>query len=80
MEIKTKYNINDKVWIVYENKKEVGVFSDIVKGISVTESGIEMWFKDCLENISEDEIVPYEDKEALIQKIIEVDSRIVSDG
>ena len=35
MEIKTKYNIGDRVWVVYEYQKEVHVYSDVIIGFCV---------------------------------------------
>lgn len=81
MKVETEYNIGDKVWVVYEYNKEVSVYSDTIDSIMVTEEGIKIWLKDCCDcDMTEDNIVLYEDTEALVDKIIELDNKINAKG
>ena len=76
MKIETKYNIGDKVWIVYEARLsnglsgEVSVYDAEVESITVDSEGLYYNTQYC--DHKEDEIVPYEDKEALVTKIQEL--------
>ena len=77
MKVETEYNIGDKVWVVEECNGEVNVYSDIIDSIMATEEGIKIWFKECDDcDMTEDDIVLYEDTEALVDKIIELDNKI----
>lgn len=77
MKVETEYNIGDKVWVVYERNGEINIYSDIIDSIMVTEEGIKIWFKECCDcDKTEDDIVLYEDTEALVDKIMELDNKI----
>ncbi len=81
MKVETEYNIGDKVWVVYEDNREVRVYSDTIDSIMVTEEGVRIWFKDCCtSDMTEDDVVLYEDTEALVDKIIELDNKINAKG
>ena len=85
MQIKTKYNIGDRVWIVKEadyynsetNKRELAgvleVFDDYIDAIEIFNDGIIYLSRqaDMLE-LFEHDIILYEDKKALVKKIEEV--------
>ena len=85
MEIKTKYNIGDRVWIIYEpsfyNQQEkdytltgeVALYDTKIVNIIITENEINYACDD--ENyteIKEEDIILYEDRKALLNKIEEV--------
>lgn len=76
MKIETKYNIGDKVWVVYENKTEYGpagevnLYDDVITDIIINKEGISYATEHT--DIKEKDIVPYEDKSALLIKIQEV--------
>ncbi len=79
MELKTKYNIGQRVWIVAENKmhKEVEVFSDTIAEICVTEERGLVYIPERLcDEVKEEDIIPYEDKEMLWQEILDIDNRL----
>lgn len=77
MKIETEYNIGDKVWVVYEGKGEVSVYSDIIDSIVGTSEGVRIWLKEsCDCDLTEDDIILYEDTEALVDKIMELDNKI----
>lgn len=76
MKIETKYNIGDKVWIVYEANTqyglagEVNLYDDVIIDIIIDKDGI--LYATQHTDIREKDIIPYEDKEALVNKIQEV--------
>ena len=74
MNIKTKYNIGEKIWIVYEHKKEIHVYIDEISNIIVNEKGN---FAYCpklseYEEYKEEDIIPYKNKLKLMEKINEL--------
>jgi len=85
MQIKTKYNIGDRIWLIYEptyynqneNRQvltgEVALYDTTIVNIVIGENEINYCCGD--ENyteLKEEEVVPYEDKEGLLKKIEEV--------
>ena len=85
MQIKTKYNIGDRVWVVKEadyynietKKRELAgvleVFDDYIESIQVYNEGIIYVLRqaDMLE-LFEHEVILYEDKKGLVERIEEV--------
>lgn len=88
MKIETKYNIGDKVWIVYEgdfynsstgerqNSCEVSVYTDTITEFTFYENGLVYNFENCPDELKEDEIILYDDKIALLDKIEELMNKI----
>ena len=72
MFIQTKYEIGDRVWIVYENKGEACVYDDYIEEICVNSDGINYMLKEACMDIAEDDVVPYEDTDKLIEKIKQI--------
>lgn len=72
MKIQTKYEIGDKVWIVYENKSEVCVYDDIIAEIGVDDKRIYYILENACIDIGEEEIVLYEDTDKLVEKIKQI--------
>ena len=76
MKIETKYNIGDKVWIVYEANTptglsgEVNLYDDVITDIIIDKDGIAYATEHT--DIEEKDIIPYEDKSTLLIKIQEV--------
>lgn len=81
MDIKTKYNIGDRVWIVYEarisNKYindeptgEVSVYDDTIRSIEIGKEGTFYLLEkaDCID-VKEDEIILYNETDKLLAKI-----------
>lgn len=85
MQIKTKYNIGDRVWVVKEadyyntetRKRELAgvleVFDDYIDSIQVYNEGVIYVLRqaDMLE-LYEHEVILYDNKEGLVKKIEEV--------
>lgn len=78
MKIETKFNIGDRVWIVYENRGEVNVYSDEIDSMTIENSGrLLIWFKDSdAMDVYEEELIEYNDLKKLAEKILEIDNKI----
>lgn len=71
MTIQTKYEIGQRVWIVYENKGEVCVYDDYIEEAYVNESGLYYMLKEACIDHTEEQIVLYDDLDELVEKIKE---------
>lgn len=72
MEIKTKYEIGQRVWIAYENKGEVCVYDDYIDEICIGENGLYYMLKEACIDRAEEDIVLYEKTDKLIEKIKQI--------
>lgn len=72
MKIESKFEIGQAVWVVYENNREVSIYDDKIDEICVDKDGIYYMLKEACIDGREEEIVEYEDKERLINKIEEL--------
>lgn len=73
MDIKTKYEIGQRVWIVYENKSEVCVYDDCIVNILIDENKeLKYCTKDSYEELKEEEIILYEELDKLGEKVKQV--------
>ena len=72
MEIKTKYEIGQRVWIAYENKGEVCVYDDYIDEIYISESGLYYMLKEASIDETEANIVLYENTDKLVEKIKQI--------
>ena len=81
MNIKTKYNIGDRVWVVYEpiiNNQyhhnepagEVAIYADVINSIEIHKDEIYYLLEkaDCVD-LKEDEIILYNETDKLLAKI-----------
>ena len=70
MKINTKYEIGQRVWVFYKNQGEASVYDDYIDEICVNnQKQIYYILKNaCIDRV-EEEIVLYEDKETLVEKI-----------
>lgn len=71
MEIKTKYEIGQHIWIVYEDRGEVSVYDTYIDEISYSKNGVVYLTKEC-NDYPEEAIIPYENSAQLIAKITEL--------
>lgn len=88
MKIETKYNIGDKVWIVYEANiyksdtgeyeptGEVSIYTDTIMEVTFYENGLVYNFENYPDELKEDEIILYDEKDKLLQKIEELMNKI----
>ena len=73
MQIKSKYDIGQRIWVVYENQGEVSVYDDYIDEICMNnEKKIYYILKKVCIDREEKDIVLYEDTETLVQKIKEI--------
>lgn len=68
MVIKTKYEIGQHVWIVYENQGEACVYDDYIGWITY-EDYLLYTTKKSYANIKEEEIINFEDTDKLVDRI-----------
>lgn len=78
MKIETKFNIGDRIWVVYEYNGEVHVYSDEIDGMGIErDNKVALYFKnsDAFDTYEED-VFEYNDMEDLTKKIKELDDKI----
>ena len=75
MLIKTKYNVGQHVWIVYEDRGEVSVYDTHIDSISIEKDGL-CYFTTEGNDYKEEYIILYEDKVKLVEKIEDLMSNI----
>ena len=70
MRVETKYNLGDKIWVVYDFQGEVHVYEDKIIEICVSEKKGIIYLPDsCTDDIEEKDIILYEDTEKLVKEI-----------
>lgn len=69
MVIQTKYEIGQRVWVVYEHQGEVCVYDDYIDEICIGENGLYYMLKEACIDRAEEDIVLYEDTDKLVAKI-----------
>lgn len=69
MTIKTKYEIGQRVWIIYEHQGEVCVYDDYIDEIFVNDEGINYMLREACIDGKEEDIILYEDTDKLVEKI-----------
>lgn len=72
MTIQTKYEIGQRVWIVYENRGEACVYDDYIDEIFVNDEGINYMPREACIDGKEENIIPYEDTDKLVEKIKQI--------
>ena len=75
MKIETKYNIGDKVWVVYENQGEVCVYDTEITDIFIDKNGINYYGKEGTD-YSEDLLISYNEKDKLLERILSIMNEI----
>ena len=72
MTIQTKYEIGQRVWVVYEHQGEVCVYDDYIDEICIGENGLYYMLKEAWIDRAEEDIVLYEDTDKLVEKIKQI--------
>ncbi len=78
MKIETKFNIGDRIWVVYEHRGGVYVYSDEIDGMGIErDNKVALYLKvsDSFDTYEED-VFEYNDIEGLMNKIKELDDKI----
>lgn len=68
MEIKTKYNLGQHIWVVYEYRGEVSVYDTTIDSIDIDKDGYNYYVKEG-QDYPEEQIIPYEDTNRLVAMI-----------
>ena len=68
MEIKTKYNIGDRVWIVYEDRGEVSVYDTWIDSIGYDKEGLTYYTREA-NDYPEEAIILCKEKDKLLERI-----------
>lgn len=79
MKIETKFNIGDRIWVVYEHRGEVYVYSDEIDGMMIErDNKVTLYLKnsDASGDICERDVFEYNDMDGLMNKIKELDDKI----
>ena len=69
MLIQTKYEIGQRVWIIYENQGEACIYDDYINEICVNDYGIYYMLKEACVGLYEQDLILYEDTDKLVEKI-----------
>lgn len=69
MEIKTKYEIGQKIWIVYKNKGEVCMYCEAILDIVIDANGLVYSTEHSFDEVKEEDIILEDDKDKLFEKI-----------
>lgn len=69
MEIKTKYEIGQKIWIVYKNKGEVCMYCEPIEYINIDKNGLSYSTENSYDEMREEDIILEDNKDKLFQKI-----------
>ena len=75
MKIETKYNIGDRVWVVYENQGEVCVYDTEITDIFIDKNGINYYGKEGTDYL-EDLLISYNEKDKLLERILSIMNEI----
>lgn len=72
MTIQTKYEIGQRVWVVYENQGEACVYDDYIEEACVNNDGLFYILKEACIDAKEENIVLYEETDKLVERIKQV--------
>lgn len=70
MNIRTKYDLGQAVWVIYEHNGEICVYDDIITEICIDKDGIGYWLKTAGDEVGEEYLILYEEQEELADKIV----------
>ena len=78
MKIETKFSIGDRIWVVYEHRGEVHVYSDEIDSMMIErDNKVTLYLKNSnASDICERDVFEYNDIDGLMNKIKELDDKI----
>lgn len=76
MFIQSKYEIGQRVWVIYRHKSEVCVYDDYIIEICVGKDELCYMLRDYCDDVSEENIIPYEETDKLVEKIKQIAEEI----
>lgn len=59
------------IWVVYETRGEVTLYDDFIIEIIINEDSLLYMLKECWEEVKEENVILYEDKDRLYEVICE---------
>lgn len=69
MEIKTKYEIGQRIWIVYKNKGEICMYCEPIIEIVIDKNTFHYCTDNSFDEINEEDIILEDDKDRLFKEI-----------
>ena len=69
MEIKTKYEIGQRIWIIYKNKGEICMYCEPIIEIVIDKNTFYYCTNNLYDDIKEEDIITENDKDKLFEKI-----------
>ena len=75
MEIKTKFEIGQHIWVVYENRDVICLYDTTIDAINYDKDGLSYFTKEC-NDYKEEQIILYEETDLLLARIIELSEQI----
>lgn len=72
MFIETKYKLEQRVWVVYEHQGEACVYDDYIEEVCVNKDGLFYILKKACIDVKEEDIILYEEKGKLVEKIKQI--------
>lgn len=72
MVIQTKYEVGQRVWIIYEDRGEVCIYDDYIIEICVGKDGLCYMLRDYCDDVAEEDIVLYDETDKLVEKIKQI--------
>lgn len=72
MVIQTKYEVGQRVWIIYEDGGEVCIYDDYIIEICVGKDGLCYMLRDYCDDVAEEDIVLYDETDKLVEKIKQI--------
>lgn len=82
MEIKSKFELGQRVWLIFKNEehKELELFSDTIENIIIDSKKTILYFmKEFQDEVAEEDVIAYEDTDKLLKKIIAYDNEFRKD-
>lgn len=80
MVINNKFEIGQRVFIVYKYQGEVSVYDDYIAEISINNNGINYWLEYATTDRVESDLVDYNDTDALVTKIKKLLEELEEEG
>ncbi len=69
MNIKTKFEIGQKIWIVYKNKGEVHMYCEPIEYIDIDKNGLIYCTENSYDEVKEEDVILEDDKDKLFNKV-----------
>lgn len=72
MVISTRFKINEEIYFIYKENKEVKVIKDVIKEILVNEKGTTYYLENFVDEVKEEELISIDCEYGLKDKIVEL--------